>query len=269
MGVCSVKVSTCSYRPILVPCGLDGFDYQVDPYVGCEHFCYYCYVLKQAETDWSKEILIHSDIVTQLNEEIQGISPQKIYMGYYSDPYQPCEVKHRQTRQVLELFVEKGFSASILTKSDLVCRDVDILSKMDGANVSVSVAFNDNDVRQRFEASTIDTESRINSLVTLQEAGISTSALICPVLPFITDVAPLINQLATCTDVIWIYGLGIENRSYRNWHNIQSILKDHYPLLKPKIEEVIFNKDHAYWTNLRKELLEIQKDSQLNLKIHL
>ena len=53
-----MKVSTCSYRPILVPCGLENHDYQVDPYVGCEHCCYYCYVLNQAETDWTKEICI-------------------------------------------------------------------------------------------------------------------------------------------------------------------------------------------------------------------
>ncbi|MCD4719889.1 MAG: hypothetical protein K8S13_08515, partial [Desulfobacula sp.] len=53
-----MKVSVCSSRPILSSCGLKDIEYQVDTYVGCEHYCYYCYALPQAETDWSKEILI-------------------------------------------------------------------------------------------------------------------------------------------------------------------------------------------------------------------
>jgi len=60
-----------------------------------------------------------------------GIAPKTIYMGWQTDPYQPCEAEYRQTRQVLELLLEKGFSASILTKSDLVLRDSDILQEME------------------------------------------------------------------------------------------------------------------------------------------
>jgi DNA repair photolyase len=264
-----MKVSVCSYRPILSPCGLKGIDYQVDTYVGCEHRCYYCYVLNQAETDWSKEILIHKDIASQLGKEIEKIPPQTIYMGYLTDPYQPCEVEYCQTRKVLELFLEKGFSASILTKSDLVFRDVDILREMDNATVSVSVAFNDNHTRQHFEANTIDTEARIDALRKLKAAGVKTGALICPVIPFILDVIPMIDILASHTDEIWIYGLSILERSDRNWQNVQRILYNHFPDLENQIETVVFSKDHSYWTRLRKQLIELQKDRQLNLNIHL
>jgi DNA repair photolyase len=263
-----MKVSVCSNRPILSPCGLKNFDYQVDTYVGCGHYCYYCYVLDQAETDWSKEILIHKDIIDQLSGEIDKISPQTIYMGYHTDPYQPCEAEYRQTRKVLELLSEKDFSASILTKSDLVVRDMDLLQDMENASVSVSVAFNDNRIRQQFEANTKDTETRIETLGKLREAGIKTSALICPVIPYITDVNPLIDMLAPLTDVIWIYGLSIEKRSDRNWQNVEVILKGHFPDLKEQIEEIIFSKDHPFWIQLRQDLSDIQKDRQLDLSIH-
>jgi len=264
-----MKVSTCSHRPTLEPCGLKDLDYQVDTYVGCEHYCYYCYALNQAETDWTKEILIYKDITGSLSEELDKISPQTIYMGYKTDPYQPCEAEYRQTRQVLELLLEKGFSASILTKSDLILRDIDVLKKMDNASVSVSVAFNDKRIRQQFEFNTIDTEARIGALVKLRKAGIKTSALICPVIPYITDVTPLIDMLAPYTDVIWIYGLSIQERSDRNWENVEGILNSHFPNLKEQIESVIFSKDHPYWIQLRQDLLEIQNDRQLNLSIHL
>ena len=264
-----MRISTCTQRPILIPCNLQNIAYQVDPYVGCGHYCYYCYALNQAETDWEKEIHIHSDIAGQLAEELENISPQKIYLSYYTDPYQPCEDEQRQTRRVLALLLEKGFWVSILTKSDLVVRDMDLLQEMQDASVSVSVAFNDNRVRQQFEAHTIDTEDRIEALRKLSAAGIKTNALICPVIPYITDVKPLIDMLAPHTDTIWIYGLSMQARSDRNWQNLESILQQHYPDLKDKIKEVVFSNDHSYWAQLRQKLEQLQKDQQLNLNIHL
>ena len=212
-----MKISTCSYRPILVPCSLENHDFQVDPYVGCEHNCHYCYVLNQAETDWTKEIQIHENIQIQLNEELQDIPSQKIYMGYYSDPYQSIEGEYLQTRKVLELLLEKGFSAGILTKSDLVVRDKDLLKEMNDASVSVSVAFTNNDVRQQFEANTKDTEARIEALRILKDSGIKTSALLCPVIPFITEVKPSsINYLQVSKLSPWsrLVAIGISGFSF-------------------------------------------------------
>ena len=263
-----MKVSTCSLRPVLIPCSLNNFDYQVDPYLGCGHYCYYCYALNQAESDWTREILIHEDITGQLRDELSKISPQTIYLGYNTDPYQPCEAEYRQTRKVLELFVETVFCASVLTKSDLVVRDLDIYQAMDHAGVSVSVAFNDDHIRKQFEANTIDTQARIEALRKMREAGVKTGALICPVIPYITDVIPLVDLLAPITDTIWIYGLSMQERSERNWQNVQSIFNEHHFDLREEIETVIFSKEHPYWTRLRHELTELKQDRKLNLNIH-
>lgn len=263
-----MKISTCSHRQVLVPCGLKDFDYQVDPYVGCEHYCYYCYVLQNAETDWTQEILIHQDIEGQLRGELDKIPPQKIYMGYTTDPYQPCEKDYRQTREALKLFLEKGFSAGILTKSDLVVRDVDVLKEMGDASVSVSVAFNDSDTLRLFEDNTLETRLRLEALGQLKNAGIKTSALICPVIPHITDVMQLVERLIPLTDVIWIYGLSIENPSDRNWENIKAILKHHFPEHQKEIEDIIFSKEHPYWARLRDDLNDIRDHRNINLKIH-
>jgi DNA repair photolyase len=262
-----INIKPYDNRPVLNPCTLKDRNYQVDPYIGCEHYCYYCYALNQAETDWSKEVLIHKDITGRLESELTGILPQAIYMGWQTDPYQPCESNYRQTRQVLELLLAKDFSASILTKSDLVLRDTDLLQKMNGAAVSASVAFNNNYVRRLFEANTIDTEARIDALRKLKTAGLRTSALICPVIPYITDVIPLIDILTPHTDKIWIYGLSILNRSDQNWQNVERILESHFPDLREQIETVVFSKGHSYWANLKQELIGLQKDR--NLSIHL
>jgi len=241
----------------------------VDPYIGCEHYCYYCYALNQAETDWRKEVLIHKDITNRLESELAGIRPQTIYMGWITDPYQPCEAEYQQTRQVLELLLEKGFSASILTKSDLVLRDKDLLTKMSAAGVSVSVAFNDNRTRHLFEANTMDTAKRIEAIHQLKAAGVRTGALLCPVIPYITGAIQLIDMLAPCTDVIWIYGLSIINRSDQNWLNMQKILSREFSDLLERIESAIFSKEDPYWAQLRDDLVALKNDRQLNLNIRL
>ena len=261
-------LTPCKNRPLLEPCTLPELNYQSDPYIGCEHYCYYCYVLPQAETDWSKEVLLHENLVDRLEKELSSIPPQTIYMGWHTDPYQPCEAECRQTRQVLQLLLEKGFSASILTKSNLVLRDLDLLQTMKNAAVSVSVAFNDEDNRQLFEAKTKRTTGRIFALQQLKAAGIKTSALICPVIPHITDAMLLIDQLAEFADKIWIYGLSIIDRSNRNWQKVENILASHFPRLKESIEATIFSKEHPYWEVLRQDLVKVQKERNLNLSIH-
>ena len=264
-----MNVSVCTNRKIISPCGLKDLNYQVDPYVGCEHYCYYCYALAKAETDWSKEIQTHKNIVEQLSKEIDEIPPQTIYMGYHTDPYQPCEVEFQQTRKALEVFIEKGFSASILTKSDLVVRDIDILKEMKDAAVSVSVAFNDNSTRRLFEAATMDTEKRIEALRRLKQAGVRTGALVCPVIPYITDAIKLIDLLASHTDVIWVYGLSINDCLGQNWVTVQKILRRHFPDLIDPIEAAVFSKEDLYWTRLRENLAALKDGRQLNLNIHI
>lgn len=263
-----MKVTNCSYRPVLNRCGLENIEFQVDPYVGCEHCCHYCYALKNAETDWSREIRIHEDIVGQLRSELKSIPPQTIYMGYETDPYQPSEAEYLQTRKVLELFAEKGFSVSILTKSDLFMRDVDLLKRIKG-RISISVAFTDDDVRQLFEANTRDSPLRVEALRMAKEAGIHTATLVCPVIPYVSDGVALVNEVAPIADTIWIYGLGIESREGQNWKNIRSILDKHFPDKRERIEAVIFNREHSYWVCLRRELQQLAADKGLNLKIHL
>ncbi len=189
-----MKVSICSYRPLLESCALEDFEFQLDPYVGCEHCCYYCYALNQAETDWAKEIQIHRDIVKQLGQELASIPPQNIYLGWNADPYLPCEGRYRQTRQVLELLLERGFSVTILTKSDLIVRDIDVLQNMENASVGISVAFNDENTRGLFEANTLGNGVRIEALSKLRKAGIRTYALIARFFPILR----MWNYLLTC-----------------------------------------------------------------------
>ncbi len=262
------RTSVASDRPLLVPCGLEGFDYQIDPYIGCGHYCRYCYVLNQAETDWTEEILVYADIDGQLDRELDGLPTQTIYMGYHTDPYQPCEAELQQTRNVLRLLQGKGFSASILTKSNLVLRDIDLLREMESPQISVSVAFDDDQIRGLFEVNTLETHQRIEALRGIRNAGISTGALICPVIPYITNVRQLLDALLECADVIWVYGLSVQSRTELSWRNVQATLETHFPDQRELVEEVVLDSDHPYWSGVRAELEEVRSASAADLRIH-
>lgn len=264
-----VKVTVSSPRQILEPCGLEGLPYQVDPYIGCEHHCYYCYALNQAETCWEEEILMNRDIASALSRELSALEPQTIYMGMNTDPYQPSEAIHRQTREVLELLAQRGFSVCALTKSDLILRDIDLLESMSGSSAGVSIAFQDDDVRRLFESKAPPNERRIEALKNLKDAGIETYTLICPVMPFITDVESVIEMVAPYADTIWIYGLNMAAEEDRNWRNVRDILERHFPEMTDRYRQIAFSDIHPYWTEVRTKLEQIQESRRLNLRIEL
>ncbi len=264
-----MRVRRCSSRQILQPCSLEMFAYQLDPYIGCEHHCYYCYTLNQTEIDSAEEILMHHDIADQLSHELSALEPQTIYIGMNTDPYQPSEAIYQQTRQALELLAQQNFSVCILTKSDLVARDIDLLASMTGSSVGISIAFQDDHIRRLFEANAPPNERRIEALKKLKDAGLETYTLISPVMPFITDVESLIEMTAPYADTIWIYSLSIEGEGDRNWQNVRGILEHHFPEVTGQYRQIAFSSDHPYWAELQRKLEKIQLERRLNLRIKL
>jgi DNA repair photolyase len=262
-----MNVLPCSVTRIVQPCELEGHDYQIDPYVGCEHFCLYCYALNRAETDWTREVRVHRDLESRLDRELAGLRPQSIYLGWNTDPYQPAERTHRQTRRVLEILARRGHSVCILTKSGLVARDIDLLARMPGSSAGVSVAFQCETTRRLFEAKAPPTGERIGALRRLKQAGIPTYALICPVMPFISDVRLLAGQLAGWADVIWVYALTMESEDQPNWRNLQRVLQDNFPELTGRYRELAFSEGLPYWAEVRRELEEYRARSGLDLRI--
>jgi DNA repair photolyase len=264
-----MRVRLVSRWPLLQPCSLEGHAYQIDPYVGCEHLCHYCYALNRAETDWAQEILTYQSMAAQLGRELTGLASQSIYMGWNTDPYQPVERIQRQTRRVLEVLASEGHSVCILTKSGLVARDVDLLATMPGSSAGVSLAFQDEQVRQWFETKAPPNEQRVGALQALREAGIRTYALICPVMPFITDVKRLVKMVAAWAGTIWVYALSMAAEEDRNWRNVQGILDRHFPEMAEPYRQIAFSAEHPYWAELRHDLERFQAESGLDLRIKL
>jgi DNA repair photolyase len=264
-----LKISQVFRKFLLEPCGLEDYSFQLDPFIGCEHYCLYCYALNNAQTDWKEEIFIHERFSQRLEQELSLIPPQPIYLGMNSDPYQPLEESYPQTRIAIEILQKKDFSVSILTKSPLVLRDIELLRKIPGASVGLSFAFHDEEIRKLFEAKAPPNSERLESLKALKEAGIKTYALICPVMPFFTDLRSLLNELVPCADTIWLYRLRMGSEKDPNWRLFSGALAEHYPELWESYRQICFYREHPYWLEVRQLLEEAREKDHLNLRIRL
>lgn len=254
-------------RPILEACSLEGHRYQLDPYMGCSHQCCYCYALVRNGHGWFQDIEWYDNMAERLSLDLANIKPQAIYMGWNSDPYQPIEAENQLTRNALSLFAREGFSATILTKSPLVTRDIDLLSLMPESSVGVSVSFSDEKTRGFFEEGACQTASRIEALGKLRAAGVRTYALVCPVIPFVTNAESVIRAVAPYADSIWVYKLLIRDEKDSNWQNVLTVIRRHFPTLMRQIADAVFQADHPFWSMQQTVLLELADKMQLDLRI--
>src|SRR6188508_1165301 len=176
-----------------------GFDRSINPYRGCEHGCVYCYARPthaylglSPGLDFESKLLAKPDAPELLEKELAapGYEPRMIAIGTNTDPYQPIERDYKIMRGVLEVLERTGHPVGIVTKSALVTRDIDILSRMAKRNlvkVALSVTTLDPKLARTMEPRAATPARRLDALRQLSEAGIPTSVMVAPVIPAIND----------------------------------------------------------------------------------
>ncbi|HEX3983870.1 MAG TPA: PA0069 family radical SAM protein [Acidisoma sp.] len=176
-----------------------GFDRSINPYRGCEHGCIYCfarpthaYLGYSPGLDFETKLLFKPEVASLLEKEMSKPSyrPQPITLGSNTDPYQPVERRLRLTRQVLEVLRDFGHPVSIVTKSALVTRDVDILGEMAGrglAQVFLSITTLDPTLARVMEPRASTPTLRLRAVSALREAGVPVGVLTAPMIPGLND----------------------------------------------------------------------------------
>lgn len=159
--------------------------YSFSPYVGCEHSCLYCYASSYIKG--FEKVRIKKNLIFNLTKDLSSLKEQLyISMSNSSDPYQPIEEKTKLTRECLKIFKERGIRVLILTKSDLVLRDLDILKKMKVV-VSVTITTLDEEIASELEPNSPSPTKRLRALSKLAEERIPTVLRIDPIIPGIND----------------------------------------------------------------------------------
>ena len=175
------------------------FDRSINPYRGCEHGCVYCfarpnhaYVGLSPGLDFETKLFQKANAAALLVRELSvpRYAPATIALGTATDPYQPIERSHRITRAVLEVLARFRHPVGIVTKSNLVTRDIDILADMardDLVKVAVSVTTLDPDLARRMEPRAPHPEKRLEAIERLSAAGIPVMVIAAPIIPSLND----------------------------------------------------------------------------------
>lgn len=186
-----------------------GFDRAVNPYRGCEHGCIYCYARPthaylglSPGLDFETKLLFKPDAAAVLEKELRkpGYIARPIALGSNTDPYQPVERTLKLTRAILEVLEAHNHPVTIVTKSTLVLRDADILSRMAArrlARVAVSVTTLDRALARSMEPRCPTPLRRVQAIGELVRAGIPASVLAAPMIPGLND-AELERILDVC-----------------------------------------------------------------------
>ena len=169
-------------KKALHPSNLAPVKYSLNPYSGCEHGCVYCFAPGYTHSDFSKwrVVRVKTNIVERLSKEIDHTEGM-IGLGTVTDAYQAAEGRFRLSRLCLELIHDKKRSVSIITKSPLVLRDLDILSDMESV-VAFTITNTDPKICRITEPGAPVASERLDALKKLVENGIETCVFIAPVL---------------------------------------------------------------------------------------
>jgi DNA repair photolyase len=175
------------------------FDRSINPYKGCEHGCVYCfarpthaYLDLSPGIDFETRIFYKTGVREALTAELDkpGYRCATIAMGTNTDPYQPVERERRVTRTVLEVLLEYRHPVSIVTKGQLILRDLDLLTELAASglvSVAVSLTTLDPVLKTRLEPRAAAPAARLRVVETLAKAGVPTGVMVAPVIPFLND----------------------------------------------------------------------------------
>ncbi len=235
---------------------IPGAAYVMNQYVGCQHACKYCYAKFMCKWynygRWGTWIVVKENLPELVKKEsVEG----KVYMSSVSDPYQPVEKELELTRNVLES-MDKNIKLGILTKSDLVLRDIDVFKEFKDVEVGLTVNGFDGSVKREVEPFSSSNERRIEALKVLHENGIKNYAFISPIIPGLIDIEQLIRETKYFVDFYWFEFLNLKasGKEFVEW------LKQNHPESYDTIS------DKAKAERYTNELIDIMKSSNVPIR---
>ena len=207
------------------------YDYVINPYVGCQHACSYCYArfmkrFSKHKEPWGEFVDVKINAADLLRVELDKKRQGSVWISGVCDPYQPLEAKYRLTRRCLEILSRHAWPVVIQTRSPLVLRDLDVIEKVPNIEVGLSITTTDDNIRKLFETHAPPIEKRISALDELHRSGIKTYAMIAPILP---EAELLPEVLAGKVDYIIVDRM---NYNYADWiykkYRLQDSLSDDF-----------------------------------------
>jgi DNA repair photolyase len=263
-----LKIKEIKAKTIITKTQLPEGDFVINPYIGCMHGCKYCYArfMKRftGHTEpWGAFVDAKINAPDLVPTDIDEYKGKFITIGSVTDAYQPVELKYKLTRQILEKLIPLQPHLDIMTKSDLVLRDIDIIKQFKDCVVAFSLLTLNDAVRKELEPLASSIERRIAALEKLHKAGIPTVVFISPIFPELTDWKEIINRTKSFVDQYWFENLNLYP-SIRG--EVYGFLKKYNPTLINKYEQIYI--DDSYWAAEEQKIREFCKKNKLNYRIY-
>ncbi|MGC8571087.1 MAG: SPL family radical SAM protein [Caldivirga sp.] len=187
----SLIIREIKVKKALSKSGLPEYDYALNPYLGCQHGCVYCYARDftsgEPATRWGEVVYVKVNLIEVLSNEVKGVRRGIVGLSTITDPYQPIESKYKLSRGALGILCDSGFHVSVQTKSALVLRDIDLLRQC-GGMVDVGLTITTmRDVFKLIEPNTQAPLVRAMTIRKLARAGVKTWIFLGPIIPGIND----------------------------------------------------------------------------------
>lgn len=261
-----MKINTIQCKTLLTKSRLPEADYCINPYVGCLHGCVYCYArfMKRFTSHdelWGHFLDVKINAPEVLTKELAR-KPKRgvVLLGSVTDAYQPVERKYRITRAILKILLQHDFPVSVLTKSNLVLRDLDLFRQFNQCEVGLTITTTDQRIAHDFEPRSSTPQQRIETLDTLHRSGIATYAFIGPILPELTNLEAIFIAIQGKVNFVMAESL---NLKCGNWENIRNLLESKYPHLLPLYESRF---SRAYWEKIERELRTLSEKFKIPIK---
>ena len=174
------------------PDGLFGARYNMNLYRGCQHQCIYCDSRSECYQieNFNHDVLVKANAIELLDKELASKRViGTISTGSMNDPYMPLEARYELTGRALDVIAAQGFGVHVITKSDLVLRDIERLQRIARvyAAITLTITTVDDELARKVEPGAPVTSARLRAIRTLAQAGLYTGVTLMPVLPFIED----------------------------------------------------------------------------------
>lgn len=244
---------------------LTTLDYVINPYVGCPNKCLYCYAaymssFSKHSEEWGEFIDIKR---TNKRINIFKIKNKKVMISTVTDPYNSFEEKYATTRMIMEQLVKFEAFISVVTKSKLVLRDIDLFKKMKHVEVAISMSILDEQVKKKIEPYSSSIQERLDTLKTLKQNGIRTIVFVAPIIPQFTDFKRIIEVTKDYTDEYWFDKLNLRS-SFKT--KMFKFIDGEYPIYKSIYDSIYNRKDTQYFDELSDEIEKYCTENNISFK---
>jgi DNA repair photolyase len=227
------------------------FKWSLNPYMGCEHRCTFCYVRaferradRPSDDRYGRTIRVKTNIAAVLRQELSRRSWafESVVIGAATDPYQPAEGTYRLTRACLQAFADYASPVALITRGPMIVRDIDVLTELSRRTefgVTFSIPTLDDEVWRRTEPGTAHPRQRLRAISQLIAAGIKASVGMAPILPGLSDRPEQLDAVVRAAreaGAVGIWANLLYLRPGTKEHFLECLAR-HWPELLPRYEE--------------------------------